>query len=572
MKYDEIGGQVSRELLKSCLKILLVLPVLLGAPLSAEWVDADGIGQESMNVSNTPDRSSDPRLCLDSSGYPHITWYEDFAGSIGVYYLKWDGSSWVDADGVGQGEANISGTNAFYPSLDLDALDRPGVAWKGGGISYLKWDGSSWVDADGTGQGEVEIHPTATGIPRVLFDTLGNPHVAFFLGGPGSDIGYLRWDGSSWVDADGTGQGDIVIIDTPNFSNWPSLALDGLDNPNITWGEGDGFYLKWDGTSWVDADGIGQGEVNVTNQGVGTSAPTLCLDAPGYPHIVWTSDSSGNYEVYYQKWNGSTWVDVDGIGVGDIKITNNSGLSAGPCLRLDSLGNPHIAWFDDSSGVTLISYLKWDGAAWVDVDGVGQEAVGVHGAGGMYNEVSLRLDSSDNPHIAWHDKSAGPNLEVFYLHWDPLAPTLTFSPTVSPTSTTSLTPTSTVTPTISATMTRTHTPSSATPTVTMTVTPTPDLPETEGLFINRNIFNPDAGDAVEITWSVLGPGKVSLVIYNTAGELVKELVGRTVSGRGVRETAIWDGRNEKGDLVASGVYIIYLQGRRSFVGKVAVIK
>ena len=70
----------------------------------------------------------------------------------------------------------------------------------------------------------------------------------------------------------------------------------------------------------------------------------------------------------------------------------------------------------------------------------------------------------------------------------------------------------------------------------------------------------------------MGPGKVSLVVYNTAGELVKRLVERNISGRGVSETVTWDGRNDAGDLVASGVYIIHLQGKRSFWGKVAVVK
>lgn len=77
---------------------------------------------------------------------------------------------------------------------------------------------------------------------------------------------------------------------------------------------------------------------------------------------------------------------------------------------------------------------------------------------------------------------------------------------------------------------------------------------------------------MEIRWSALGPGKVSLIIYNTAGELVRRLVRRTIPSRGVSETVAWDGRNDKGDLVASGVYIVYLQGRRSFLGKVAVVK
>ncbi len=111
-----------------------------------------------------------------------------------------------------------------------------------------------------------------------------------------------------------------------------------------------------------------------------------------------------------------------------------------------------------------------------------------------------------------------------------------------------------------------------TPTVTPTITPTPEPPKEEALFISRNIFNPNAGETLEIRWAALGPGKVSLVIYNTAGELVRSLLEKHIPGKGVSETTTWDGRNEKGDLVASGVYIVYLKGRRSHLGKVAVVK
>ena len=90
-------------------------------------------------------------------------------------------------------------------------------------------------------------------------------------------------------------------------------------------------------------------------------------------------------------------------------------------------------------------------------------------------------------------------------------------------------------------------------------------------YIDKNIFNPSAGEEVKLTWKVKASDKVFLGVYNTAGELVRVLYRgpAKVFTVGVVD---WDGRNDKGDLLASGVYIIYLSGSRSYYRKVVIIK
>jgi flagellar hook assembly protein FlgD len=49
------------------------------------------------------------------------------------------------------------------------------------------------------------------------------------------------------------------------------------------------------------------------------------------------------------------------------------------------------------------------------------------------------------------------------------------------------------------------------------------------------------------------PGLVSLKVYNTLGQLVRTIVdGQKPEGH---HEAVWDGRNETGASVASGIYI-----------------
>ena len=90
-------------------------------------------------------------------------------------------------------------------------------------------------------------------------------------------------------------------------------------------------------------------------------------------------------------------------------------------------------------------------------------------------------------------------------------------------------------------------------------------------YVDRNIFNPFEPDRVKITWRVPAKDGMFLGVYNSAGELIRMLKRGRAEIFTMGEV-FWDGRNEEGDIVASGVYIIYLSGSRAFYAKVAVVK
>jgi hypothetical protein len=145
-------------------------------------------------------------------------------------------------------------------------------------------------------------------------------------------------------------------------------------------------------------------------------------------------------------------------------------------------------------------------------------------------------------------------------------PTMTFTPTVTTTS--SLTPTYTVT----ATWTQTFTPV-FTDTPTMTPTPTFSFtPSPSDLFwVSKNKLQ-NGETPVEIRVGPLAFGAYILKVYNSAGELVKILRdGRGTEG--LYDSVTWDGRNEKGARVASGVYLIaYTNSNRVRYAKLAVLR
>jgi hypothetical protein len=91
-----------------------------------------------------------------------------------------------------------------------------------------------------------------------------------------------------------------------------------------------------------------------------------------------------------------------------------------------------------------------------------------------------------------------------------------------------------------------------------TVTVLPFIKETALLQSYPNPFNPE----VWIPYELAEEAPVKILIYDSAGRLVRTLdLGIQPRGRYTRKSkaAYWDGRNEQGDRVASGVYFYTLK-------------
>ncbi|HNF86627.1 MAG TPA: FlgD immunoglobulin-like domain containing protein, partial [bacterium] len=73
------------------------------------------------------------------------------------------------------------------------------------------------------------------------------------------------------------------------------------------------------------------------------------------------------------------------------------------------------------------------------------------------------------------------------------------------------------------------------------------------------------------TYDIPSTMKVSLVVYNILGQKIKTLWdGVRTAGR---YTQIWNGRNEKGQLVTSGVYLYQIKaGNKTSVKRMLLIK
>ena len=290
---------------------------------------------------------------------------------------------------------------------------------------------AQWVDVDGVGQESAIIRGYNDGLsssnPDLFLDYAGNPGIVWCE--HSTDIGivgicYLKWNGNAWVDAAGINQTGMVIFDS-GFN--PVLYLDNFNMPHITWQNGyygiyDIYYLYWNGSAWVDATGSGQANINISNNTGNSQNPTLALDNTGKPHIAWADNTNGNYDIYYLYWNGSAWVDSDGTGQESIKISNSpmDPFNMKPTLCLDNNFNPCIAWNDGYA----LNYLKWNNGSWVDADGIGTESA-VIPIGGLPSMLKMKLNNNDNPCIIWQDNNLLFQSAIYYLWWNVPTPTPT---------------------------------------------------------------------------------------------------------------------------------------------------
>ena len=99
------------------------------------------------------------------------------------------------------------------------------------------------------------------------------------------------------------------------------------------------------------------------------------------------------------------------------------------------------------------------------------------------------------------------------------------------------------------------------------------IPEKTVLLANYpNPFNPETW----IPYHLANPSDVQITIYDTRGSIVRQLnLGHQREGYYTSRSraAYWDGRNDVGERVASGIYFYQLQAdNASFLRKMVILK
>ena len=84
----------------------------------------------------------------------------------------------------------------------------------------------------------------------------------------------------------------------------------------------------------------------------------------------------------------------------------------------------------------------------------------------------------------------------------------------------------------------------------------PPIPDKFGIYCFPNPFNP----TTLILFNILKSGYYDLGIYNIKGQLVSELFTNKLLEQSQDNFYLWEGKNNKGNRVATGYYLIILKG------------
>ncbi len=148
------------------------------------------------------------------------------------------------------------------------------------------------------------------------------------------------------------------------------------------------------------------------------------------------------------------------------------------------------------------------------------------------------------------------------------SPTATFTSALTPIVTATNTPTTSATyPVTPITSTATVT---ATPTLVIQPTPATSQMPCQTITLFQNIIYPSQGQYLTIHYSLYTQMSVVIIVYDRNGILVKTIANDQESGD---VNASWDGTNDSGKTVASGIYLIYIRlGQCKVTEKVAVVR
>jgi hypothetical protein len=189
-------------------------------------------------------------------------------------------------------------------------------------------------------------------------------------------------------DESGDAEWSVEIVDTGQFiGSYSSLALDGSDNPHISYydqANGNLKYARKTGSEW---------EIYTVDHDYAGIHTSLALDSKGYPHISYIDENT--HTLKYAKWTGSDW-SIETLDPGNDATSYTS-------LAIDGNDDPHMSFYGENTTKPDplapnqfyfdLKYARWTGSAW--------EFESIDTAGMYFSRTSIVLDGEGNPYISY---------------------------------------------------------------------------------------------------------------------------------------------------------------------------
>lgn len=535
----------------------------VSAAQGASWVDHDGDNDLDLFITNAQNQNN--ALYANNGG----AFTKIFEGPLVTDGGASQSASWGDYDGDGKVDlfvANFNQVNFLYHNQGNGVFEKitEGALVTDRELSY----GSSWGDIDN--DGDLDMFVANVGANNSLYVNAGGGSFAKITEGEiATDRGFSQ--GCAWGDYDGDGDADLFVANGRNENNF--LYANNGDGAfvKITAGEivNDGGNSR--GASWGDYDNDGdldlfvaneQGQTNFLYNNLGDGTFTKILDGPlvtdiassfgsswgdfdndgdldlfvanaDRPGVLYVNRGDGTFDVFADNplatdnktATSATWADYDDDGDLDLLVTANNQTNA---FYVNHISGKH--WLK----IKLIGKLSNTSAIGAKVRVktlINNKAVWqlreISGQTGFGSQNSLIA------HFGLGEASQADSLQVIW----PSGRVQTFENFAAD---------RLVTIDEDGNITSVNQQDSGLP---LQFTLHQNYP---------NPFNP----ATTISFMLAHQTKVTLSIYNVLGEKVATIVDE-IKEAGSHAVS-WNGRNEKGRLLSSGIYI-YTLATDSFV-------
>ena len=298
------------------------------------------------------------------------------------------------------------------PHLAIDNSDRPWVVWDGpeslvGGksidINYAKWNGESWNEEQGVSPWD-SLNRFR---PAISLDNGSIPWVVWnrTITGHEGDIFFTRWNGKGWEP-----ERQVNLLDSTELDFAPHIAYGG-GQTWIVWYGGPTdispytvYASRWNGNGW-------EPDMQVSpSDNCHHWFCDVAVDNNGMPHVVWCEVP--HYRLYYSYFNGVRWTDP-------IIINDTTEVWASPWadphIRIDCQRNLHVAWTGAFVGASYrdIFYDKYDGTGWSPSFKISQDS--------CYHEwySDIAADRPDNIWVVWDRQGEGQDeFRIYASHYN----------------------------------------------------------------------------------------------------------------------------------------------------------
>ena len=210
---------------------------------------------------------------------------------------------------------------------------------------------------------------------------------------PTPGIFYSFWNGDTWSEP--------VQVNTPakGFSASPSITVTPNDNVHVVWDEdavdeeweSQVYYARWNGSSWSTPISLTTAiHKSTAVDGYGSYEWNAIITSDSsnnlYVIFAYSDDNRGDSDIYYTKYTNSTssWSQP-------VSISQGLDAQLGE-IAVDSSGNIHFLFMNiDEFGINNIYYTYYNGSTWSSAQLLKTWAT----------IPRLIVDSSNNLHAAW---------------------------------------------------------------------------------------------------------------------------------------------------------------------------